>query len=392
MEKSNNNLLKKPFLKKFYLWFLSACGIFILGFYIFNPIENFLKENGPQAYIAVLVTDKSIDFDIPIDFNKGFRAKTNNQNYFQSKDKKRVDIKLKEDFLSESKSSRIIDDLVKDENCLLIVCNANSTLTNTNIDLLINMKAKMPIIMPIATDNNILKKTENAAYNAILRMLPNNGVQAETIQRMVFQLSDKRVVAIYCDQDNQSYSINLSRDIAEKIRKNGGNVIIEELIGPSNSIFNSLNVLTNKKLKPDIIVYAGTSHHAFLLIDQLSYLNINIPVIFTDGCLVASIFQQASSKYEGKCYILSPARLKDVSSYQDSYGLIGQDTYELLRTIFNNTNATRNEVFKYIEGSQKEINFDGAAGSYKFENGENIGRKYNVYRIIGGRTQEIIVH
>ena len=275
----------------------------------------------------------------------------------------------------------------------MIIGNSNSTLTNANIDAIISSENKIPFIMPIATDNNIIKKAIGAKHKAILRMLPDNNQQAETAKSFVFKLiKDNRRVAIFIDEENQSYSLNLSRDIADKIRTAGGKVLIEEFIGPSNSFYNSLNIWSNGNIKPNVIIYVGVSHHAFLLIDQLSTHNITEPIIFTDGCLVEAIFQQASSKYEGNSYILSPTELKDdeETSKKDSYMIIGQDTYKLIRFIFQKSKASRKRVYKYIATNKNEIIFSGFAGKYEFNaDGNNEGRNYKVYQIIGGRTKEI---
>jgi hypothetical protein len=362
---------------------LVACAFYIIQ----NQFEKYKLKHTSDPYVAVLVSNRSIDFDIPIDFNTGFNNLKNKQDYFNSKDGKKVYIKHFEDFLSETESSRKIRELISDKNCLLIIGNANSTLTNSNIDILLSAEYKMPLIMPIATDNNIMQKVNMAGHKAVLRMLPDNKKQAESIQRLISKLSDSRKVVIYGDDENSSYSINLSRDIANKIRLSGGTILAEELIGAPNSIFPSMGFLSNEKLIPDAIIYVGVSHHAFLLIDQLSSINSSIPLIMTDGCLVGSILQQASLKYESKSYILSPAIPKDDTILNGSYELIGQDTYKLCEIIFSKSESTRSSIYQCIEieKGKGDLDFSGQAGMYKFNHdGDNGGREYQIYFIEGG--------
>jgi len=377
-----------------------------LGLYLFLPLIiaiiffvlqdwfqdikiKFLSQKPP--YVAVLISKESIDFDIPKDFIGGFFEEETNP--VLAKNGKKVELKHFEDFLSEAESSRQLEKLIADKNCLLIICNANSTLTNSNIDLLMSAE-KVPIIMPIATDNIIMKKTKSVKHNGILRILPDNQKQAETICQFInAEFRESKNIVIYGDEDNRSYSINLSRIIADRLRKGDKRISIQELIGPSNSIASTISFLKNA----NVIVYVGVSHHASLLIDQLSLLELDIPLIMTDGCLVASIFSTASQKYEDKCYIASPAILNNENQFISPYKVIGKDTYQILKGIISETFPTRKNVYETIEGMRNEgkkftckdnNNREEDIRYYEFNSeGNNVG-EYFMYPITEGRLGE----
>jgi hypothetical protein len=211
------------------------------------------------------------------------------------------------------------------------------------------------------------------------------------VERLVSKLATKnRRVAIYADEENKWYSLNLSRDIAEKVRGRGGTIVIEEFIGPSHSLYDSSIKLTAGSKCPELIVYVGVSHHGLLLRDQLSDLGISVPIIFTDGCLVASLLSN-TSKYAGRTFILSPAELAAESLLLPSYKGIGRDAYQLATTIIGKSNGTRKGVREVIENYRETLGFVGKAGRYGFSpNGENEKRDYCVYEIKGGQLEKVV--
>lgn len=344
-----------------------------------------------EPYVAVLISKKSIDFQIPQDFMAGFETEQvkSKQPHFVDMNGTKVQIRHEEDFLSVEKTALIAKRLSLDKNCILVIGNSNSTLTNVNLDIFLSSEDKMPFLMPIATDNRLLEKAEAARYNGVLRMLPDNSKQADTIEALVKRFAANRRVAIYGDEENQSYSINLSRDIADRIRRKGGVIVIEELIGPTNSFYNSSVKWTSGERRPQIIIYAGVSHHGLLLLDQISQLDISVPIIFSDGCLVPSLLVNTSQKLsrKGRAFVLSPAEFKEGDiRLLPSYKPIGIDAYNLASTIINRSPGTREGVFNYISKHRKEISFAGEAGKYSFNlYGDLEDRKYIVYEMIGGR-------
>lgn len=399
MKISDNKILSKINInlrdgtKRFFTGFLLMVIGAVVGHYTIEIWQDTKDLVVSKPYVAVMISRKAIDFEIPKDFMDGFNSvmMMEQKDYFISKDGAEVQIEFEEDFLSAEKSAVIANRLKSDNNCILVIGNANSTLTNVNLDVFLTAKVKLPFLMPIATDDNLLKKTESENYNAVLRMLPNNGRQADEIERLVSEFAPNRRVAIFGDEENQSYSINLSRDISDKIRKKGGKIVIEELIGPTNSIYNSAikwNDIEDKR--PEVLVYVGVSHHGLLLLDQISELNISIPIIFTDGCLVTSLLSNIS-KYSGRAFILSPAKFEEENLFLPSYKPIGADAYRLASLLIKESDGTREGVLDCIQNHKKKLTFVGKAGRYRFDPyGENEDRGYLVYEMKGGQLVRFI--
>ncbi|MCK4886926.1 MAG: hypothetical protein KAS96_06020 [Planctomycetes bacterium] len=351
-----------------------------------DKIKAFFES---EPYVAVLVSTKTIDFDIPKDFIDGFNhaRMEKGKHYFSSKNNDKIQIRYEEDFLSKEKTAIVSEKLNSDDNCILIIGNSNSTLTSINLDVLMASNNKVPFIIPIATDETLLKKAESVDYKAVLRMLPHNGKQSDAIERLVSKLATNRKVAIYGDEDNQSYSINLLRDIANKVRKKGGTIVIEELIGPTNSFYNSIVKWTSESKHPEVIVYVGVSHHGLLFLDQISELDISVPIIFTDGCLVTSLLSNIS-KYTGRAFILSPAEFTEEDMFLPSYKHIGEDAFTLASSVIKRSDGTRNGVRNLIANNKKDLGFFGKAGRYGFSpHGENEEGVYFVYEIKGGKLE-----
>ena len=373
-------------------WLIGFVSSIIAGicvWLLYEPLSDLKSELSSKPYVAVLVSEGATDFDVPSDVRVGFKEEWDKRDFFITKKNKKVRIEFKEDYLDQSKSSDIIQELIEDKNCVLLIANANSTLTHSNIDLLLKAKNKIPLIMPIATDNTIIKKTNAKKYKGVLRMLPDNLKQVETIKQFIsnaLELEDD-YIAVFGDENNRSYSINMMENISSALRKSKKYVFSETLIGPSGYSLPSLNFLE----KASAIVYAGVTHHAMLLKDQLRLINISdkVPFIMTDGCLGKSIYEQKHSEHT---YVLSPINFeKDTKDTQKtvSYRTIGIDAYNLCAKILKKSKSTRESIYKTIENDRnssddnKTINIKSDSGkSYKFNaDGNNDGWGYSVYQI-----------
>lgn len=385
-------------LKKLSSWFIGTIGGIILGLFIAGFWDDFLNLFSAEPYLAVVVANETVGFELSKEFRNGWSYALGNKDYFVSKGGKEIKIVYPETNLLEDEALRIANELDKDENCIMVVGNATSTLSNISLDVFLKSDSRISFIMPIATDNNLIEKAKKAKYKNVLRMVPDNSKQADKITDLVFSnyiIDTRKIkpikVVIYGDQENIMYSVNLSRDIAAKIRTAGASIVVEELLGPLNSFYNSSNILLSDN-KPDVIIYVGVSHHGELLLDQLAELNIKIPIVFTDGCLISSLLTQ-TQKYPGKVFITSPVLLKGVDTMKPTYDIIGKDAKLLVETIFKQIDIpTRENVRKYLENRNEKFEIKGAdAGEYLFDkDGNNESMDYKIYEIKSGKRFELI--
>lgn len=342
-----------------------------------------------KPYVAVVLARKQVDFGVPAEFQKGFDKKFNGKGaYFETKDGRKVDIKLFEDFGSIEEAKRIAKELANDEECILVIGNSNSTVTSVTLSIFLESENPPSYILPIATATNIIEKASVEKYEAILQLLPDNSSQAKQIQRLVENLVPKPRVAIFGDQENPLYSEELMRDVASRIRSKGGSVIIEEKIGPLNSIFNLLYIWKLTDTYPDLIVYLGVGHHALLLIDQMREMKNEVPVIFSDGSMVEAVIENIS-RIPNKAFILSPVRVSKKSEPKKfpTYEPIGEDTFTLTSRLINSCeNCNKKNMRLAVQKSKnKSLLPSGEAGEYKFNaDGKNVGMDYKVYEITNG--------
>lgn len=362
-----------------------------IGALIGMPLQalwNFLRRPHASPYIAVVVSEKSVDFPIPGDFLRGFQeASAGSPTYIAARDGMQVDIRTVEDLGSVDEAARIANELVQDRNCILVIGNSNSTLTDTTLDIFLRSDDPPTYILPIATANELMIKAKTAGHGAVLRMLPDNSAQAAVIQRIAKRLAPNYRVAIYGDQENPFYSLNLSRDIASRIRQTGGRVVIEEMIGPTNSIYQSREAWRYPQSAPEVLVFAGVAHHGLLLIDQLATLKVSAPIVFTDGCMVGAL-RENTPRIPNRAFVLSPvAASQKAANQMPTFEPIGRDAYALARLILTSCNpSSRSSVRGYVSRHKEKIQLtSGHAGEYRFnEEGNNIGMMWRVYEVTNG--------
>jgi len=343
-----------------------------------------------EPYIAVVVSKESVDFPIPEEFLRGFQDGSSGKTYLETRDGRKVDVRTFEDLGSVEEARRIANDLVHDQNCILAIGNSNSTLTATTLDVFLGSSDPPSYILPIATANELITKAKTAGHGAVLRMVPDNAEQADVIQRLIANLAPTQRAAIYIDEENPVYSLNLSRDIASRVRRHGGRIVIEEMLGPSNSIYSSREAWKSEK-PPDIIVFVGVAHHGLLLIDQLSELAVHTPLVFTDGCMVGALIENIA-KIPNRAFVLSPVGGKNEATQMPTYQPIGRDAYTLTSQIISGcSNCTRTNLRSHIsQTKQQTMLSNGNAGEYSFNaDGNNIGMRYHVYEITGGKLKEV---
>ena len=351
--------------------------------------QDWLKElkysTKSKQYVAILISDSKKGFTIPNDFYKGFNYGINNEKnkgYFEDQKGERIQIKCYNE-LTDDETVDEMKKLVEDPNCVMIVANANSTLTTKNLDELINSKKEVPFIMPIATDDELIEKAKQQNYRGILRILPDNAHQTDCLVNFIEKQvkSDKmdktKDVIIFKDCDNLKYSENLTNNIVQKLMDKEIDYM-EFAIGDCNQkVFNANELMSNACA----IIYVGISNNAQSLIYQIR--DISIPLILTDGCLDQNVFF-ALQRYKGESFILSPIKLDEDTKYKESYRIVGKNTYDICQNILSSCEGKRKSVYRYIATQRTKIKIE----NYEFNaDGNNTLGKYTIYPIVGGSAK-----
>lgn len=350
----------------------------VSGYYLKHYYELY-NEKQSSKYIAVVMSGTDKTFTIPNEFKQGFGDK----NSISSK----IKIEKKDDQYSVQQAKIVADNLVNDENCVMIIGNSNSELTEETLNSILNNKNKNKrpaFILPIATADNIISKSHSEDYKSILRMVPDNNNQAQIIKRFIFNsLGSQAKIVILVDEDNPPYSNNLSKNIASEVISDGGNIVLNQSYGNNQRFIHSFETLKMNNITPNIIIYVGVSSNGMLLIEELKAFNIKSTVIFTDGSTVKELMENAKNWLKDSAYFLSPVTLDKSSGFQPTYEPIGRDAFTLAENILNNVSVeiNRETVSKYIEHNKDKITLDsGYAGKYAFnDQGNNIKMEFKIY-------------
>ncbi len=219
------NILKKPV-----TWISLLILSSVIGYFIKDKIDVFRKRDFTDTkYIAVVMSSTDKTFTIPKEFKQGFGDEAK---IIASKGQI-VSIEKKDDQYSKEQAKIVAEKLVKDENCIMIIGNSNSELSEVTLNSILDYDGIRPaFILPIATADGIISKSFSENYKSILRMVPDNQNQALIIKRFIFnKIGGKAKVAILVDEENQTYSKNLSKNIASEIMAEDGNIVLNQTYG-----------------------------------------------------------------------------------------------------------------------------------------------------------------
>lgn len=375
-------LIKEKKWGKIRFWSLLVAFVFFVivwaaQYFLTRTADVALKDS--SKYIAVVMSGADKTFTIPKEFKDGFGEKTS----FKATDNNQtIYIDKKEDLYSIEQAKTVAENLIADDKYVLIIGNSNSQLSEVTLNAILDSPDRPAFIMPIATSDNIISKAKSEDYKAILRMVPDNNNQAAIITRLIFkEFPEKPQVAILVDEENATYSTNLSKNIAAKVMNENGNIVFNEKYGNSNRLINIYDLLENHEMLPDIIVYVGISSNGVLLIEELNAMKIDIPVVFTDGCTVNDLIKKAKD-LPGETFFLSAVEKSD-NGLEPTYEPIGKDAFTLSARIMERIQGeiTRESVRDFIRNNKNELKIDGGfAGSYEFtDDGNNKAMNFKIY-------------
>jgi len=383
--KSKNS--KFNWIKVFLKWLgITLCGI-LIAWLVTTKLNSVRAGDTSSKKIAVIMSGTDKTFTIPKEFEDGFPKIAS----FPLKSQT-IFIEPKEDLYSIEQAKIVADEIVNDDSYVLIIGNSNSELTEVTLNSILASKNRPSFILPIATADNILAKANSENYKSILRMVPDNNNQAEMIKSFIFsKMGENANVGLLIDEENETYSNNLSKNISAKILDYNGHIVLSKKYGKSCRFIDEYETLKKNKLLPDIVVYVGVSSNGLLLIEEFKALHINIPIIFTDGCTVERLMIK-SKELKNKAYFLSSVSKSEGDKIEPTYKPIGHDAFDLAQKILSSIDEpiTRSSVRNYIEKNKLKIIMNGDAGNYKFnEEGNNQEMKFKIYTYQNGILTEV---
>lgn len=340
-----------------------------------------------KRYIAVVMSETDNTFTIPKEFKKGF----GNEQSIKTINGEFVAIENKDDQYSVDQAKIVADKLVSDVNCVMIIGNSNSELTEVTLNSILNRKegkTAPAFLLPIATADNLISKSHSEHYSSILRMVPDNDNQALVVARFLYnKFKSNARIAILVDEDNITYSHNLSKNIASAVISQDAIIVLNQAYGNNQRFINSYEVVRRNKVEPDVIIYVGVSSNGMLLIEELKAFGIKSPVIFTDGSTVEELMRKAKNLLGSSAYFLSPVTLDQEKGNKPTYEPIGKDAFNLATLILNGIDGkiSRESVSKHVAANKEKIILsNGEAGDYGFSpDGNNKKMDFKIYHYEG---------
>lgn len=268
-------------------------------------------------------------------------------------------------------------------------------------------KARIPLIMPIATSPNVFlrdPKIPSAGRYVNIFRLPasDDEVQSYVIGLVALEKLKARRVVLIGDVsiDAPAYS----EPIFEKLDKEvlGKAKFYSEKISRDKAVYIASNI---KQAQPDLVIFAGYwSNFQFILgpLAELYAGSKQLPkIILSDGCLSKDI-----TPYGFDVYVTFPApdvndaglqETQDIKALKSfikqqgyqSYEVFGYDALHVLSQAILNSKKdgiSRESLIKSLNTRQQ---YSGAVFSYKFEHGENIKSNYYVYDAKGKKFEVI---
>ncbi len=377
------------FLKKPAVWIGGAIIAAIIGWFVVMPLDRWTDRQKRQEeaktepnFVAVVMSKSDPTFTIPQEFLTGFTGATQ----LKTRGGDVVRINYYDDNYSTYEANRLARELAANPHCVLVIGSANSQLTAITLSAILASSDRPSMLLPIATASSLTQIASSADYRAMLRMIPDNDNQADQIKNFIIAQKKTPKVAILVDEDNSTYSEDLSKKLSAKIRLSGGEILYEKAYGNACRLMDNPSVLLNKENSPDFIIFVGVSNNGLLLIDELKALKNGIPVIFTDGCTVEELIRRTTS-LNCESYFLSAVTITEGQS-KPTYEPIGHDALKLAENIISGVfSSSKTEVRRHIENDKSSIViYGGQAGDYEFDSeGRNKRKSFHIYRRSNGK-------
>ena len=216
-----------------------------------------------------------------------------------------------DDACEVDKAKEIAMQLAKDNNIHAIIGHGCSTTTMATRDIYANVNKLM--LVPTATYTEI---THNSP-RTLFRLCGRNDRQAQTISNfMIDKLNSKKIAILYL-QD--SYAKELADFVVENITALGQVPSLYQSIPKTETDFTML-VKKFKKLKIDVVFFAGFYPEVGKLADAMYASKIQVPLLSSEGIAIKAFLEAAGGKEAASAVMMSFE--KDPRQFNDSQAVI----------------------------------------------------------------------
>ncbi|HEY3243633.1 MAG TPA: ABC transporter substrate-binding protein [Phycisphaerae bacterium] len=277
----------------------------------------------------------------------------------------------------QSKSQEVnncMTKLIQQDKVVAIVGEIAST--NTIAAAPAAQRNKIPLVTPGSTNPEVTKKGDY-----IFRICYLDDFQGRAIAGFAYKRVGVRKAAIITDQAN-SYSINLSKFVAEAFKNLGGEVVIEVSYKKTDSDYNA-QVNQALQAKPDVLFLTGYYTNVGNIVQTARKAGFTGPCVGGDGWDSETLYQ-IGGKALDNCYFTnhySPddpdPRIQDfIRKYQSKYGgvpdamaVLGYDAAMVVFDAIQRAGSTDGPKIRDALASTKD--FKGLSGAITIDKDRN---------------------
>ena len=317
------------------------------------------------------------------DTNKGVSLAYDLQSTLKNGNKIKIILIDNKGFKDETRKAAL--KLIKEEKVVAIL----GALTSTNSEETIKVASeyKTPVIVPVATNDNLTNISEYAS-----RVCFSDSFQGEVIA--TYAISQNYKTAVVVVDKAQVYSSGLANSFKKVFEKEGK--LLKKIEIESGSKDFEKVITSIKKLKPNFVFLPLYHPEASIIARELKKENIQIPLFSGDGVANETFIKLGKEAVEGYMFTdffdykhPTSKKAKDFISYYqkitkkeevNSFTVLGADTYNILINAINKCLNPKDKacINKEIKNT---ANFDGFSGTITIDSHGNAKRSAVIKQI-----------
>ncbi|QUQ67477.1 branched-chain amino acid ABC transporter substrate-binding protein [Kutzneria sp. CA-103260] len=288
-----------------------------------------------------------------------------------------------------------------DSNVVGVVGTLNSSVAQTVQPILSGKK--IPMVSPANTNPSLTQgkdpANEKRQFDNYFRVCTTDTFQGPYAADYLVKTAGKKKIAII--QDGKTYGLGLSQAVADRVTKDGGQVVDKEQVGENDTDFSG--VLTKvKATSPDAIFYGGEYPAAGPLSKQAAGLGLNVPVMGGDGIFDPKFIALGGKEGDLATSVGAPADqlqsaaqfIKDYAakSYKEPYASYGAFAYDAANVIIASLAKTLGDSGTWSDTQRDALikniqsySGTGATGPISFDQyGDSTNKVLTVYQVSSG--------
>lgn len=246
--------------------------------------------------------------------------------------------------------------------------------------------------MPVITDS-VNKGITDGTTPYVYRISLTDTTQAEYLAEYAYEVMGKRKVAImYTSND---FGAGITADFSRVFKEKGGEVVATETYHEGQSIDFTPQLTKLKNQNPDLMFIAGYYVETALIAQQAQSIELDVPMLGTDGISSDELIKLGGSAVEGIAFtgffhpdVKHPGTEEFVKSFRekynkepDTYAALAYDSAKVILKAIEEKGATREGIKSYLSEVK---DFPGVAGPISFDEKNDVTRGITILQVKNG--------